>query len=103
MYFFSHYWGKNVKSVCSHLLIFLNVYILKTNCNSYTFSLNYTDKELTKVIFILIYFLGGDESNYAHMLNIHDHVTSQVISNCVHMSKQTWIRDMRLYLLDRYM
>jgi hypothetical protein len=35
--------------------------------------------------------------------NIYDHVTSRVILDCVHMSKQTCSRDMQLYLLDRYM
>jgi hypothetical protein len=36
-------------------------------------------------------------------VDIHDHMKSRVISDCVHMSKQTWSRDMQLYLLDRYM
>jgi hypothetical protein len=63
----------------------INVYIFKTNCKSYTLSVNYIYQELTKVIFILIYFLAGTESIYVHMLI--DHVTSRVKLDCVRMSK----------------
>ena len=53
-----------------------------------------SEKELTKVIFTLIYFQGGTDGK----CDIHDHVTSRVILECVHMCKQ-----LQFYSLDRYM